>query len=272
MIDHKVVLLDDLDPMFGFTEDLYKWELQIQPQGSHGKVALLDITRHLPKDIIINTGVIVTDHTGKPRLADASAITGVKSPLAHVTWQDSDTFFATTYATDSLPPKPVGGGRLFISIVVNQLGRFSPMAVSFRSSAPCSLYWVGYDNMQHEIKPFTFTTTTRIEADQHVVFYVDYSLPYFYDTDTGDSIQALLCMDIPDTWETSSIPVEDFISQLMSKAVTPHTDGVEVSITPRQIPTMWWGSGIRTNNDNTKYSSTGTSSTFTVDIQRQSPI
>lgn len=272
MTDHKVVLLDDLDPMFGFTENLYEGETQIQPQGSYGKVALLDITRHLPKGIIIDTGVIVTDHNGKPRLADISTLTGVKSPLASVKWQDSDTFFAETYATDSLPPKPVGGKRLFISIMVNQLRQFSPITVAFRSYATYHLYLVGYDEMQHTIKPFTFTTTTHIVGGENVVFTTESSLPHFYDMDTGDSVKALLCVDISDTEETSGISANAFANQLMTKATTPGMEGVEVFINPTHAPTMWSGSMIFTDNDGDKLSSAGSASTFTVDVQRRPPI
>ena len=272
MADHKVVLLDDLDPMFGFTEYLYRGEPHIQPQGSYGKVALLDITRHLPKDVIIETGVIVTDHTGKPRLADVSVLTGVKSPLAYVKWQDSDTFFAETYATDSLPPKPVGGERLFISITVNKLRRFSPITVSFRSYATYHLYLVGYDEMQHTIKPFTFTTTTHIEGGENVVFTTESTLPHFYDMDTGDSVKALLCVDISDTEETSGISANAVADQLTTKATIPGMEGVEVFINSAHAPTMWWGTMLVTDGDSDKLSSAGRSSTFTVDIQRGSPI
>lgn len=277
MADVRVITPDDLDPSLGFVGELYD-DTSLCPADSVGKVGITDLTRHLPRDILVGDGIIVVNsNTGQARVADMSVVTGVRKPILWVRYYEGEDFVNDTGITDQLPPIPVGGGRLLYDFRSSHFYKYAPLTLNIRNHAPFTAYWVRVNyttwtlekvgslspaGVHEEFSPSAVTLRfSKSPQMQH------------YDYDTGESWNYILCIDYEDAEDQYGISSTDIHRTLTNRAGYPFDVGIELTLDYGHAPTVWTGpvgsAHIERSGDTELRSSSGAGRTFDVSIVRE---
>lgn len=277
MADVKVITPDDLDPSLGFVGELY-YDNSLRPADSVGKVGITDLTRHLPRDILVGDGIIVVNsNTGQARVADMSVVTGVRKPILQVRYYEGEDFVNDMGITNQLPPIPVGGGRLLYDFKSSYFHKYAPLTLNIRSPAPFTAYWVKVNSTTGALEKVGSLSPAGVheEFSPSAVTLRFSKSPQMqhYDYDTGESWNYILCIDYEDAEDQYGISSTDIHKALTNHAVYSFDVGIELTLDYTYAPTVWTGpvgsAYIERSGDTDLRSSSGAARTFDVSIVRE---